>query len=267
METERQTLKDAMQEAWLQELQTHLQAGREVRIVFDGISMLPLIQGADDIIVLKPIGEDEPCKKGDVYLFVVDNHHIIHRLMWVENDGTHCFRGDNCYGYERVTRKQIRARLQRIIHKDGTEIDCDSNEWYRQSRKAVQRRNNKNTLLFFLHRVQGWRGLAVYLAFLLVLMWAPMNGMGIPLNNYVFGLRLDHLLHASVYLLCPWFLWHPMGKRPWRVIGVAILIGCCTESVQWLLPYRGFDINDMAANAIGCIVGLAALLGTRKLFR
>ena len=27
------------------------------------------------------------------------------------------------------------------------------------------------------------------------LMWAPLNGVGIPLDNFVLGLRMDHLLH------------------------------------------------------------------------
>ena len=36
-------------------------------------------------------------------------------------------------------------------------------------------------------------------------------------------------------------------------------VGLVTEGGQWILPYRGFDINDMVANFIGVSLGWLAL--------
>ncbi len=89
---------------------------------------------------------------------------------------------------------------------------------------------------------------------LLLLMWMPVKS-GLPLANFVFGLRLDHWLHASVYLpcaCCTRVLLDVPRTRAWLY---SLLLGLLTESVQYLLPYRGFDINDMLANVIGISVG------------
>ena len=94
----------------------------------------------------------------------------------------------------------------------------------------------------------------IYFAVLLLLMWLPLNGV-VALDNFVFGLRADHLLHATVYLPCFFFL-QKMSAWPksWSYIG-SLCIGVITESVQYMLPYRGFDVNDLLANVIGVTVG------------
>ena len=100
-----------------------------------------------------------------------------------------------------------------------------------------------------------------YFLFLAFLMWAPLNGVGIPLDNYVLGLRMDHLLHASVFIPCTLFLYdlYRQGCK-WAEWATAVAVGVFTEMVQWLLPYRGFDINDMIANFLGVSLGWLAIL-------
>lgn len=99
----------------------------------------------------------------------------------------------------------------------------------------------------------------LYFVALLLLMWLPLNGVA-ALNNYVFGLRADHLLHASVYLPCIYFL-GKLVMKPLMVLWIlSVGIGLLTEGVQYLLPYRGFDVNDLLANAIGVSLGLFLLL-------
>ena len=98
----------------------------------------------------------------------------------------------------------------------------------------------------------------LYFVALLLLMWLPLNG--VALDNYVFGLRADHLLHASVYLPCIYFL-GKLVMKPLMVLWIlSVGIGLLTEGVQYLLPYRGFDVNDLLANAIGVSLGLFLLL-------
>ena len=94
-------------------------------------------------------------------------------------------------------------------------------------------------------------------------MWAPLNGVGIPLDNYILGLRADHLLHASVYIPCTLFLMDVIGPR-WLVWLAAVGVGLITEGGQWLLPFRGFDINDLFANAIGVTLGWLVGLALKK---
>ena len=94
-------------------------------------------------------------------------------------------------------------------------------------------------------------------------MWAPLNGLGIPLDNYILGLRADHLLHASVFIPCALFLMDVIGSR-WLVWLAAVGIGLLTEGVQWLLPFRGYDVNDLIANAIGVTIGWLVILAVKR---
>lgn len=102
----------------------------------------------------------------------------------------------------------------------------------------------------------------LYFVALLLLMWLPLNG--VALDNYVFGLRADHLLHASVYLPCIFFLGRLAPLPAWALWLLSLCIGGVTEGVQYLLPYRGFDVNDLLANAIGVSLGATALLFLRR---
>ena len=251
----------------LQLLDEELREGRNVRINFGGCSMLPLIDGDGDTVELRPLREAEACRVGEIYLFVHEGHHIVHRLMAVEEDGTHRFRGDNCYGCERVGREQVLAQLSSITRPDGTVVDCGSAAWREQSRRVVRRRNRVNALRRCLSPERRRRLAVGYYAVLLVLMWAPLNGVGIPLDNFILGLRVDHLLHASVYLLCPLALYDWLHKRKGLILAATLLTGICTECVQYVLPYRGFDINDLCANFIGGFAGWLLLLAAVGLCR
>ena len=243
----------------LMEMRDRLREGQEVRITFGGVSMLPLIRGASDTIRLRPLRDGEEPAIGDVCLFVFEGHHIVHRLLRRKGD-IYIFRGDNCYRHEQVRRQDILARLTTVEHRDGTVVSTDSEAWHKASRRVVRRRNIKNTILRLGNRQKRKVYAVVYFILLALLMWAPVGGLGIPLDNFVFGIRMDHLLHASVYLLCPAMLVDILRCRRWRILLTAMAIGLLTESVQYLLPYRGFDINDLVANAFGAFLGWLPLL-------
>ena len=246
------------------ELRSRLAQGITVRIVFGGDSMLPLINGSKDKIELSPL--DGPVRKGDVYLFVYQGRCVIHRLIAVEDDCL-VFRGDNCMGHERVHSDAVLARLSAVVKPDGRIMDCNSAEWHRLSRRVTLRRSTINLLRrSFCSRQRRWERW-VYFALLLILMWAPMGVLGIPLDNFVLGIRADHLLHASVYVPCVFFMmdFFVFSKRRSLYSWLAALLLCLTtEIVQYWLPYRGFDINDLIANTFGVTVGLVLLVVIRR---
>lgn len=102
----------------------------------------------------------------------------------------------------------------------------------------------------------------LYFAILMTAMWCPTGSLS--LNNMVLGFRLDHLLHAAIYMPCA-FAWSLLlPRKAWLWFPLTLLVGAGTESVQYLLPYRGFDISDMIANANGALIGWVALLIWRK---
>ena len=252
----------------LDEMRERFVSGHTVTIAFGGNSMLPLIDGGSDRVELEEVKGD--LQRGEVYLFVHQGHCVVHRLMRIDGDEL-VFRGDNNRCEERVSRDAILARLVSVIHKDGIVERCDSAEWRRKSRRVTGSRTLKNLLFaLFGRRQRRWQRW-VYMVLLLILMWAPMGFIGLPLNNFVFGIRFDHLLHASVYIPFVFFIMDFSIGRSRKFIPhwlVALLFAVTTETVQWLLPYRGFDINDLVANFLGVTLGwFLVLLAKRKAHR
>lgn len=97
---------------------------------------------------------------------------------------------------------------------------------------------------------------------LVLLAVLPVNGTESALNNnYFLSVRLDYLAHFAVYM--PWMLLLRLysGVKPARISRFAglILAGLAfaflNEFVQYYLPYRAFNINDLAANGIGVLLG------------
>ena len=101
-----------------------------------------------------------------------------------------------------------------------------------------------------------------YFVVLAVAMWCPTGS--VSLNSMVLGFRLDHLLHAAIYMPCAfsWSLLFP--RRRWLWLPLTLLVGAGTETVQYFLPYRGFDLSDMLANATGAIIGWTILRSCRN---
>ncbi len=174
--------------------------------------------------------------------------------------------GDNNYGTETVRRQDIVARVVAVKRPDGRTVATNSTEWQRLSRRSLCRKNIKNAMICSFGRKSRRKLRPWYFVLLAILMWAPLNGVGIPLNNYILGLRADHLLHASVFIPCTLFLMDVIDRR-WLVWLVAVGIGLLTEGGQWLLPYRGYDVNDLIANAIGVTMGWLVILAAKRIKR
>ena len=218
-------------------VEEQIEAGERVRITLVGTSMSPtLIEG--DVLTLEPLLCDPVI--GDIVLFRYQGRHILHRIVAIDKDN-YTTQGDNCATTECCSRYDIVARVVNV--------------------------EKHNKLKHFAVRWLGHKGRRQlrpwYFVALTILMWAPLNGLGIPLDNYILGLRADHLLHASVFIPCALFLWDII-KPKWVVWLAAVAIGLITEGGQWLLPYRGYDINDLIANAIGVTLGMVIILVFRR---
>lgn len=230
-------------------VEERLAAGERVTIELVGTSMQPtLING--DLLTLEPYPSGTTPQVGDIVLFRYRGQHLLHRITAIR-DGHYTMQGDNCLSTESASREDIVARLATVKHR------------HPMKRLAIRWLGHKGR-----KQLRPW-----YFLGLAFLMWAPLNGVGIPLDNYVLGLRMDHLLHASVYVPCTFFLMDLFGvglpKRPqikpilltWLT---AVGIGLLTESVQKFLP-RKFDINDLIANVIGITLGWLVILAVRKI--
>jgi len=102
----------------------------------------------------------------------------------------------------------------------------------------------------------------LYLLLLLTGALIPL-GMGSTAlnNNYTFHIRADYLLHALFYIPLPVvLLLSRWGRRVglMQVILFSILVVVLFETVQMLVPYRAFNINDLIANGVGVVIGLVA---------
>ena len=208
-------------------VEERLAAGERVTITLAGTSMQPTLVAGDVI----ELGKDRDVKVGDVVLFRYRGRHVLHRIVSIEG-ARYVMRGDNCVNCEEVRREDIVAKM----------VGVKKRHWLRHL--AVRWLGHKGR-----RQLRPW-----YFVALSILMWAPLNGLGVPLNQYVLGLRFDHLLHASVFIPCAAFL-YGLFKHGWAVWLTAVGVGVLTETVQWILPYRGFDINDMVANFLGVTLG------------
>jgi VanZ family protein len=89
----------------------------------------------------------------------------------------------------------------------------------------------------------------------------PIQRQGVIINNYhVVHIRLDHILHGL--LMMPWFFLsirlHGMKVLPAILLG--ILLALSAEGVQYFLPYRAFNVNDMISNVIGMMLGAGIIV-------
>ena len=100
----------------------------------------------------------------------------------------------------------------------------------------------------------------LYILILFVGAIIPLGSREQSLNTtYTFHIRWDYLLHAIIYLPMPVLMGFSFRHERlfWiRVISFSLLITVLFETIQLVVPYRAFNINDMLANGIGVLIGL-----------
>ena len=89
----------------------------------------------------------------------------------------------------------------------------------------------------------------------------------IKLGPESFHIRLDHLLHLTVYfLICMYFLFGQRKaiklfkkKSVQKFIVLILLLATVTEVVQLWVPERTFNVFDLVSNVAGVGIGLGAI--------
>ena len=107
-----------------------------------------------------------------------------------------------------------------------------------------------------------------YLFVLVLLAILPINSTNSSLNNnYIFSIRLDYFAHSMVVI--PYFLLLFICLGEWKreisVLSVAFLFVSFLEVIQYFLPYRAYNINDMLANWLGILLSYMLFLLVKKM--
>lgn len=248
------------------EVEDRLARGEHVTMKLQGISMKPFINPDDSFTLIPFDGSLE--EKLDIVLFrLPDGFHILHRVVGIEGNMVR-MRGDNTLTGEEVPMQNILGKVVEIKKPSGVVYSYGEETWRRASAHSLKMQKYRSSLNSLLGRKSRRILSPVYFVCLALLMWLPMGF--VPLDNFVFGIRMDHLVHASVYIPCAFFLmdWVLNSSKYLRkgllqlwLVGVGVSI--LTEGVQYLLPYRAFDVNDLCANIIGVTLGWA-IIGYHK---
>lgn len=104
------------------------------------------------------------------------------------------------------------------------------------------------------------KGFWIYFVAVVLLIILPINnGDRLNLNNImIINIRGDYFFHALVFI--PWaFFMLAMRQKAWLWLLLGLLFSTGTEMLQYLLPYRRFNINDLISNSLGIVLGMALL--------
>jgi VanZ family protein len=116
-----------------------------------------------------------------------------------------------------------------------------------------------------LYKLLFWSGYtSVLLVSTLTLPWALDE---IHIGKPEFYIRLDHLLHFSVYfLICMYYLFGRkkglnlfLSRPTSHFLTAILLLATITEFVQLWVPTRSFNIMDWVANVSGIFLGMVVI--------
>jgi VanZ family protein len=83
-------------------------------------------------------------------------------------------------------------------------------------------------------------------------------------NAFILEIRLDYLVHCFIFIpwmILIWLLYNQNVKMPflkilgWFLAGISLSV--VSEGLQYFIPYRAFNINDLLANIAGVFIGAA----------
>lgn len=102
----------------------------------------------------------------------------------------------------------------------------------------------------------------IYSLVILLMVVLPINSTGKLNNINIITFRGDYFFHVLVFI--PWSFFQLALRNKtitWLLLG--LIFASATEGLQYLLPYRAWNINDLLANILGVFLGFLLF----KLFR
>ena len=105
--------------------------------------------------------------------------------------------------------------------------------------------------------------LLIYSLLIILASFLAINPLNSPLNNTnILSFRLETLIHLVIFI--PWMFLVRLGYDVsfrkdfaralyWVLFGLAF--SWITEVIQYFIPYRAFNSNDLLANSIGVLSG------------
>ncbi|MHC1776967.1 MAG: VanZ family protein [Lentimicrobium sp.] len=94
----------------------------------------------------------------------------------------------------------------------------------------------------------------LYIGAIFLLVTLPINSAGELNNVTILRFRGDYFFHALLFM--PWAFFQPaMCFRTWQWLAMGLLFACGSEGVQYLLPYRAYNVNDLVSNGLGVVLG------------
>jgi len=110
----------------------------------------------------------------------------------------------------------------------------------------------------------------LYLVLLLLLHLLPINGKESALNNnYTIGIRWDYIGHFLAFGFLSFVGNVFSATKKYSILTtnlLLLLLAASLEGLQYILPYRAFNLNDLLANGIGIGLGgvVFVFIKTRK---
>jgi VanZ family protein len=103
-----------------------------------------------------------------------------------------------------------------------------------------------------------------YIIILLFLSVLPINGSNAAINHiFVLKIRMDYLLHCITFIPWAFVAFYKLNDKSWsawQIIIIGLIFSAFCEGLQYFIPYRSFNINDMASNFLGVLVGSILLI-------
>ena len=110
----------------------------------------------------------------------------------------------------------------------------------------------------------------IYITTLILISVLPINGTNAALNNnYILSIRWDYILHALIYIpLLPLLMLKANNKQRttnkeseiFKACLTSILIAISLEAIQYITPWRTFNVNDLMSNVLGVFIGLIVIV-------
>jgi hypothetical protein len=103
----------------------------------------------------------------------------------------------------------------------------------------------------------------IYLLTVISLLVIPFTDLG--MDEYIFGIRKDHYVHATMFLPFMGYFWITNKAQQSKIdflkcYAEGIFFAAFCESLHYFIPYREFDIHDFFANITGISFGLIVFL-------